>query len=58
MKLANAGIKTLPRHVAIIMDGNGTWAKKRGLPRNFGHRQGARALKTSCFSPARSALSI
>jgi len=45
MKLANAGIKTLPRHVAIIMDGNGTWAKKRGLPRNFGHRQGARALK-------------
>lgn len=35
----------LPRHVAIIMDGNGTWARKRGLPRNFGHRQGAKALK-------------
>ena len=35
----------LPRHVAIIMDGNGTWAKRRGLPRNRGHRQGALALK-------------
>ncbi len=34
----------LPRHVAIIMDGNGTWAKKRGLPRNAGHRQGAQTL--------------
>lgn len=29
-----------PRHVAIIMDGNGRWAKARGLPRNLGHRQG------------------
>ena len=30
--------KLLPRHVAIIMDGNGRWAKKRGMPRSFGHR--------------------
>ena len=29
-----------PRHIAIIMDGNGRWAKARGLPRNLGHRQG------------------
>lgn len=35
---------SLPRHVAIIMDGNGRWAKKRGLPRAEGHRQGVEAL--------------
>ena len=34
-----------PRHVAIIMDGNGRWAKGRGLPRAFGHRSGVNALK-------------
>jgi undecaprenyl diphosphate synthase len=33
------------RHVAIIMDGNGRWAKARGLPRTFGHRAGVNALK-------------
>ena len=35
----------VPNHVAIIMDGNGRWAKKRGLPRTFGHREGAAALR-------------
>lgn len=34
-----------PRHVAIIMDGNGRWAKRRGLPRAVGHREGVQALK-------------
>lgn len=34
-----------PRHVAIIMDGNGRWAKARGLPRNLGHRQGVDAVR-------------
>jgi len=34
-----------PLHVAIIMDGNGRWAKQRGLPRTFGHREGVKALK-------------
>ena len=34
-----------PLHVAIIMDGNGRWAKSRGLPRSFGHRAGVQALK-------------
>ncbi|MBM3645175.1 MAG: isoprenyl transferase [Alphaproteobacteria bacterium] len=34
-----------PRHVAIIMDGNGRWAKARGLPRSAGHRRGADAVK-------------
>jgi undecaprenyl diphosphate synthase len=36
---------TLPKHVAVIMDGNGRWAKQRGLPRIEGHRRGANALK-------------
>ena len=35
----------IPRHVAIIMDGNGRWAKARGLPRSAGHRQGARSVR-------------
>ena len=35
----------VPRHIGIIMDGNGRWAKKRGLPRNFGHKQGAAVFK-------------
>ncbi len=35
----------IPNHIAIILDGNGRWAKKRMLPRNFGHRKGAFNLK-------------
>jgi undecaprenyl diphosphate synthase len=35
----------LPRHVAVIMDGNGRWAKRRGMPRIMGHRRGADVLK-------------
>jgi undecaprenyl diphosphate synthase len=35
----------IPRHVAIIMDGNGRWAKKRGLPRVAGHREGMKVVK-------------
>jgi undecaprenyl diphosphate synthase len=35
---------TVPRHVAIVMDGNGRWAKKRFMPRFFGHKQGVDAL--------------
>lgn len=35
----------IPSHVAIIMDGNGRWARKRGLPRSMGHRQGAEAAR-------------
>ncbi len=36
---------SVPQHVGIIMDGNGRWAKKRALPRNFGHKQGAAIFK-------------
>ena len=35
----------LPRHIAIIMDGNGRWAKKRGLPRTAGHKAGAETFR-------------
>ena len=37
----------IPRHIAIIMDGNGRWAQERGFPREFGHRNGARAVRTA-----------
>jgi len=37
--------KKVPQHIAIIMDGNGRWAKKRGLPRNAGHAAGAEAFR-------------
>lgn len=36
---------TLPRHIAIIMDGNGRWAKSHGMPRVFGHRNGVKAVR-------------
>lgn len=36
----------MPKHIAIIMDGNGRWAKKQGLPRTFGHQAGAETLRT------------
>ena len=36
----------IPQTVAIIMDGNGRWAKARGLPRTAGHKQGAEAIRT------------
>jgi len=35
----------LPKHIAIIMDGNGRWATRKGLPRSFGHKQGVSVLK-------------
>ena len=38
--------RPLPRHIAIVMDGNGRWAKKRGLPRSAGHVSGAKTFKT------------
>jgi len=36
----------LPRHVAVVMDGNGRWARKRGMPRELGHREGRKATKS------------
>ena len=41
-----ADLSCLPRHIAIIMDGNGRWARKRGLPRTAGHAAGAETFRT------------
>src|SRR5947208_6143030 len=47
-RIAASGLRPeqLPRHVAIIMDGNGRWAQGRGQPRIFGHRQGIRSVRS------------
>lgn len=42
----------IPAHIAIIMDGNGTWARRRGLPRNAGHSRGADALRRTLTEAA------
>lgn len=38
----------IPQHVAIILDGNGRWAKSKGMPRNYGHARGAKKLEVIC----------
>src|SRR4051794_15630625 len=43
----------LPRHIAIIMDGNGRWAKRRHMPRVAGHRAGVSAVRTTIETAAR-----
>jgi len=45
LRTARTGEFAVPRHVAIIMDGNGRWAAERGLPRGEGHRRGVEALR-------------
>jgi undecaprenyl diphosphate synthase len=47
---AQADLANIPRHVAIIMDGNGRWAKQRGLPRIEGHRRGVEAVRTATYA--------
>lgn len=46
--LMSKNIQNIPRHVAIILDGNGRWAKKRKMPRNYGHAQGSKAVEKIC----------
>ncbi len=48
----SASTAPVPRHVAIVMDGNGRWAKKRFMPRFFGHKQGVDALVRTVLSCA------
>ena len=38
----------VPQHIAIILDGNGRWAKSKGMPRNYGHAQGAKNVEKIC----------
>jgi undecaprenyl diphosphate synthase len=45
--IPDAGASPVPRHVAVIMDGNGRWAEQRSLPRAAGHRAGARAVRAA-----------
>lgn len=45
--------KQIPRHIAIIMDGNGRWAQQRGLPRVEGHRNGSQAVRATVTECAR-----
>src|ERR687893_899074 len=51
--LARVRWDRLPRHVAIIMDGNGRWANSRGLPRVAGHRAGVEAVRAAVDTGAR-----
>jgi undecaprenyl diphosphate synthase len=37
----------IPRHIAIVMDGNGRWAERRRRPRSFGHREGQKAVRAA-----------
>lgn len=39
---------SVPNHIAIILDGNGRWAKSKGMPRNYGHVQGSKNVETVC----------
>ena len=55
---ASAGPDCTPRHVAIIMDGNGRWATHRGLPRSAGHRQGVEALRRTVRAAADMGISV
>ncbi|ABB14672.1 isoprenyl transferase [Carboxydothermus hydrogenoformans] len=43
--ISDLDFRKMPRHIAIIMDGNGRWAKKRGMPRYFGHRAGVETVR-------------
>lgn len=45
-EVIHAGDQAVPRHIAIVMDGNGRWAQKRGLPRTAGHKVGCEVLRT------------
>ena len=49
---AAATARGSPRHIAIIMDGNGRWAKARGMPRIAGHRRGAEAARRTVIAAA------
>ena len=47
-KTINGEVLNIPEHVAVIMDGNGRWAKKRLMPRTYGHSVGAKAIEAAC----------
>ena len=59
--LSQIDLSSLPRHIAVIMDGNGRWARRRRLPRIAGHRAGTQAVRDvveSCSQLGLTALSL
>lgn len=56
--LAQIDFLRLPRHIAVIMDGNGRWARQRGLPRIAGHRAGIAAVRETVETSARLGLEV
>ncbi len=50
--------RKIPAHVAIILDGNGRWAKKRGLPRTMGHTEGCKVVEQTVEDAARLGISF
>ena len=57
-KASGSGDHPVPRHVAIIMDGNGRWAAQRGLPRAAGHRAGAEAVRATLRAAAEAGVEV
>jgi len=58
MEQGSESMDGVPRHVAIIMDGNGRWAKERGRPRHMGHQAGARAAEAVIEAAARRGVGV
>jgi undecaprenyl diphosphate synthase len=56
--LESLDLEALPRHVAVIMDGNGRWARRRGRPRLDGHRAGARAVRSTVETAGRLGIQV
>ena len=54
--MSTAEKRSVPQHVAIIMDGNGRWANARGLPRTFGHRKGVEAVRETVKAAAQAGI--
>jgi undecaprenyl diphosphate synthase len=55
---SDSGASGVPKHVAVIMDGNGRWAKKRSMPRHAGHRSGVKAVRETVEHAARRGVSV
>ncbi len=56
--MAETQLNNIPQHVAIIMDGNGRWAKQRGLQRVFGHRNGVEAVRSATETAAKMGVKV
>ena len=57
-KSENFAFSSIPRHVAIIMDGNGRWAEAHGLPRIEGHRSSRKAIKDAVIAAAENNIEV